>query len=35
MAEQFNSSLQGNVSPEDAVRTLQEELATIVEQGRA
>ncbi|MDQ3942437.1 MAG: ABC transporter substrate-binding protein [Actinomycetota bacterium] len=35
MAEQFNSSLQGNVSPEDAVRTLQEELTTIVEQGRA
>jgi len=34
MAEQFNSSLQGNVSPEDAVRTLQEELTTIIEQGR-
>jgi multiple sugar transport system substrate-binding protein len=35
MAEQFNSSLQGNVSPEDAVRTLQEELTTIIEQGQA
>jgi multiple sugar transport system substrate-binding protein len=34
MAAQFNSSLQGNVSPEEAVRTLQEELTTIVEQGR-
>jgi multiple sugar transport system substrate-binding protein len=35
MAKQFNSSLQGNVSPEDAVKTLQEELTTIVERGQA
>jgi multiple sugar transport system substrate-binding protein len=34
MAKQFNSSLQGNVSPEDALKTLQEELATIVELGQ-
>ncbi len=34
MAKQFNASLRGNVSPEDAVRTLQEELTTIVKQGR-
>jgi multiple sugar transport system substrate-binding protein len=34
MARQFNASLQGNTSPEEAVRTLQEELTTIVEQGR-
>jgi multiple sugar transport system substrate-binding protein len=34
MARQFNASLQGNTSPEEAVRTLEEELTTIVEQGR-
>jgi multiple sugar transport system substrate-binding protein len=34
MAKQFHASLQGNVSAEDAVRTLQEELTTIVKQGR-
>ena len=34
MAKQFNASLQGNVSPDDAVKTLQEELTTIVEQGQ-
>ena len=31
MAKQFNASLRGNVSPEDAVKTLQDELTTIVE----
>jgi multiple sugar transport system substrate-binding protein len=35
MAKQFNTSLQGRVSPEDAVKTLQEELTTIVERGQA
>ena len=35
MAKQFNSSLKGKVSPEDAVKTLQEELTTIVERGQA
>jgi multiple sugar transport system substrate-binding protein len=33
MAEQFNRSLKGDVSPEDAVKTLQEELSSIIEQG--
>jgi multiple sugar transport system substrate-binding protein len=33
MAEQFSASLQGEVSPEEAVSTLQEELTSIVEQG--
>jgi multiple sugar transport system substrate-binding protein len=32
MAEQFNASLEGEVSPEQAVATLQEELRNIVEQ---
>jgi multiple sugar transport system substrate-binding protein len=31
MAKQFNTSLRGNVSQEDAVKTLQDELTTIVE----
>ena len=31
MAKQFNASLRGNVSPEDAVKMLQDELTTIVE----
>ena len=35
MAKQFNSSLQGNTSPEDAVKTLQDELTKIIEQGQA
>jgi multiple sugar transport system substrate-binding protein len=35
MAEQFSASLQGEVSPEEAVSTLQEELTSIVEQGQA
>jgi multiple sugar transport system substrate-binding protein len=34
MAKQFNSSLQGNTSPEDAVKTLQDELTKIIEQGQ-
>ncbi|QYJ15130.1 putative ABC transporter-binding protein [Rubrobacter xylanophilus DSM 9941] len=33
MAEQFNASLKGEVSPEEAISTLQEELQNIVEQG--
>ena len=33
MAEQFNASLKGEVSPEEAVGTLQYELQNIVEQG--
>ena len=35
MAKQFNASLRGNVLPEDAVKTLQDELTTIVERGQA
>jgi multiple sugar transport system substrate-binding protein len=35
MAEQFSASLQGEVSPEEAVSTLQEELTRIVEQEQA
>ena len=33
MAEQFNASLNGEVSPEEALTTLQEELEEIVQQG--
>lgn len=33
MAQQFNNSLNGNVSPQQAVQTLQRELQNIVEQG--
>jgi multiple sugar transport system substrate-binding protein len=33
MAEQFNQTLKGTVSPEQAVRTLQQELSGIIEQG--
>ena len=33
MAEQFNSALKGDTSPEQAVKTLQGELQSIVEQG--
>ncbi|MDQ5818385.1 MAG: extracellular solute-binding protein, partial [Actinomycetota bacterium] len=33
MAEQFNRALKGDVSPEQAVKTLQQELSSIVEQG--
>jgi multiple sugar transport system substrate-binding protein len=35
MGEQFSASLQGEVSPEEAVSTLQEELTRIVEQEQA
>ncbi len=34
MAEQFNASLNGEVSPDEALATLQEELQEIIEQGR-
>jgi multiple sugar transport system substrate-binding protein len=34
MAEQFNSSLKGAVSPEQAAKTLQSQLQQIVEQGK-
>jgi multiple sugar transport system substrate-binding protein len=33
MAEEFNKALKGDVSPEQAVKTLQEELSSIIEQG--
>jgi multiple sugar transport system substrate-binding protein len=33
LAEQFNRALKGDVSPEQAVKTLQQELSSIVEQG--
>ncbi|CAA9443018.1 MAG: Maltodextrin ABC transporter, substrate-binding protein MdxE [uncultured Rubrobacteraceae bacterium] len=33
MAEQFNASLNGEVSPDEALSTLQEELEEIIEQG--
>ncbi len=33
MAEQFNRALKGDVSPEQAVKTLQQELSSIIEQG--
>jgi multiple sugar transport system substrate-binding protein len=33
MADQFNASLNGEVSPEEALTTLQEELEEIVQQG--
>jgi multiple sugar transport system substrate-binding protein len=35
MAKQFNTSLRGNVSQEDAVKTLQDELTRIVEREQA
>ena len=34
MAEQFNAALKGEVSPEEAVKTLQEQLQQIVEQAQ-
>jgi multiple sugar transport system substrate-binding protein len=34
MAEQFNTSLKGDVSPEEAVRTLQNQLQNIIEQAQ-
>jgi multiple sugar transport system substrate-binding protein len=33
MAEQFNASLNGDVSPEEAIQTLQESLQNIAEQA--
>ena len=33
LAEQLNTSLSGDISPEDAVATLQEDLQQIVDQG--
>ena len=35
LAEQFNAALAGDVSPEQAVKTLQNELQQIVEEGQA
>ena len=35
LADQFNAALKGDVSPEDAVKTLQSELQQIVEEGQA
>jgi multiple sugar transport system substrate-binding protein len=35
LADQFNAALKGDVSPEDAVKTLQSELQQIVEKGQA
>jgi multiple sugar transport system substrate-binding protein len=35
MAEQFTATLKGEVSPEEAVKTLQEQLQQIAEQGQA
>jgi multiple sugar transport system substrate-binding protein len=34
MADQFHASLNGDVSPEEAARTLQEELESLIEEGR-
>ena len=34
MAEQFSASLKGDVSPEQAVQSLQSELQQIIEQGQ-
>jgi ABC-type glycerol-3-phosphate transport system substrate-binding protein len=34
MNEQFNACLKGDVSPEQAVKTLQKNLETIVEAGQ-
>jgi multiple sugar transport system substrate-binding protein len=34
MAKQFNASLKGEVSPEEATQTLQEKLTEIVKQGQ-
>ncbi len=35
MAEQFNASLNGAISPAEATQTLQGELTEIIEQGQA
>jgi multiple sugar transport system substrate-binding protein len=34
MAEQFNASLTGDLTPEEAARTLKEGLANIIQQGQ-
>ena len=34
MAEQFNASLSGDVSPEEAARTLKEQLESFIQQGQ-
>ena len=34
MKDQFNASLSGNVSPEEAARTLKENLETFIQQGQ-
>jgi multiple sugar transport system substrate-binding protein len=34
MAEQFNASLSGEVSPEQAAQTLQRDLERFIEQGQ-
>jgi hypothetical protein len=34
MAEQFNSVVKGEVSPEEAAQTLQQQLESIVEQAQ-
>jgi multiple sugar transport system substrate-binding protein len=35
LAEQFNGALAGDVTPEQAIKTLQSELQQIVEEGQA
>ncbi len=35
LADQFNAALKGEVTPEEAVKTLQEQLQQIAEQGQA
>ena len=34
MAEQFNASLKGDMTPEEAARTLKSELENIIQQGQ-
>ena len=34
MAEQFNASLTGDLTPEEAARTLKEGLESIIQQGQ-
>ena len=34
MRDQFNASLLGNVSPEDAARTMKENLENLIQQGQ-
>jgi ABC-type glycerol-3-phosphate transport system substrate-binding protein len=35
LAKQYNAALAGEVSPEQAVKTLQSDLKTIIEEGQA